>query len=1007
MTLRRRLLLLMVAVLLPTAGLFAWIVVATYQRELETERQHLRETTHALALVVDRELDKRAVVAHTLAITSGLMEGDHRRFYSEAKAATEGTGNWVVLVDDENQLVNTRVPFGTPLPRRNSRPGQPLATDVPVASNLRIGPLTQEPVLAVFAPVPNVTPAHFNVGVAFTPAALQSILTEQRLPAGWSAAILDQEHNIVARVPNPERWLGKPALPELTAAMKSGTEGFIDLTAREGIQVRAFYSQSPLYGWAFVIGVPQTQLTATARRAAWTSGVAAAVLSMFAIALAAWSAGRIRRPIEALETAAHELAHDRVPRIATTGLAEADAVGAALYRAGLQSAQINEELERRVAAALAAARAAQARSDELQRVLAEELLHLITDNLPVLISYADAQGRYRLNNKAYEAWFERPRTEITGRHVGEVLGESGWQQLRPHFEAALAGEPQHFETRLDYPSGTRWVELHYIPHRPRGVVEGVAILVHDISERRQAHEELQRSETELRESRNVLSLAMRGGRMGAWSRELGTERVWWSRELEEIFGLAPGAFGGTTEAFRELVHPDDGLAVAQTIDQALREHADYAVEFRFRHASGEWHWMEGRGRAFYDDAGRPTMVYGLGIDITARKRSEDELLRLNAELADAARRKDEFLATLAHELRNPLAPITNALEVLRLKNPSDPDMRWTRDVIDRQVRQMTRLVDDLLDVARITRGRIELRRERIDAAALVHGAVEAAKPLIAAAGHRLTVDLPPEPLWLDADPTRLTQVLLNLLNNAAKYTPAGGRLSVQVHREGDEAVLAVSDSGIGLAPEHQQSVFEMFSQVVPALERSQGGLGIGLALARGLVELHGGSIAARSAGTGMGSTFIVRLPLAAPVGAEAGGPDRAAQAQAPSLRVLVVDDNRDAADSLAMILQINGHEVTVAHDGPGALALAEEFHPHLGLLDIGMPGMNGYELARRLRAMPHGQHMVLAALTGWGQQEDKRRAIEAGFDHHLTKPVDPAHLDAVLLACSAHVGASA
>jgi PAS domain S-box-containing protein len=1164
MTLRRSLLLLVLAVLLPTAGLFAWIVVAAYQRQLDAERQHLRETARALGQVVDREFDKRAAIARTLAITSGLVEGDHRRFYDEALAATQGTGNWVVLTDDRNELVDTSVPFGTPLPHPTWRMPPPRPDGGPQVYDLHIGPITRRPVLQVAAPVPRVVPAHFSVGVAFTPEALQAILTEQRLPAGWLAVILDRSHRIVARTPDPEQWVGKPVSAELVRWLETaGPEGAVDTVSLDGVPVRAYYSLSPVYRWAVVIGVPQQALKSAARRSAWAAGVSAALLAAFALALAAWSAQRIRRPIETLERAAHDLAQDRVPVIEPTGLDEADAVAAALYRAGVQAAQINDELEHRVAAAVEAARSAQARSEELQRVLAEELLHLITDNLPVLISYADREGRYRLNNRAYETWFGRPRSQITGRLVREVVGERAWERLASYFEAALAGRTVQFEITLPYPGvGLRHVETVYVPHRgPGDSVKGVAILVQDQTARYRAHEKLRRTEeaqrllvalhdasrgvrqpgrlqaeitrrvaqhfgvsrcsyaeleadgewavvqsdyteglpslagrhrladygpavvealrtgrtlaiadahddprsagdgqraaydrlqvravlcvpllkedrpvaafallhhlprpwrddevslfeqvaertwfvvenarteTQLRESRNVLSLAMRGGRMGAWSRDLVSERVWWSRELEEIFGLAPGAFAGTTAGFRELIHPDDRMALDAAVAEALAAGADYSVEFRFRHASGEWRWMDGRGRAVYDAERRPTMLYGIGIDITARRRNEEELRRLNDELAQAHRRKDEFLATLAHELRNPLAPITTALEILRRRDAGDATVRATRDVIDRQVRQMTRLVDDLLDVARITRGRIELKRRRVALAEVAHDAVEAARPFVDAGGHTLQVRLPDEPLWLDADPARLTQVLLNLLNNAAKYTPHGGQIVLTARRDADMAELSVRDNGIGLAPEHRATVFEMFSQVAPALERAQGGLGIGLALARGLVTLHGGSIEARSEGLGRGSEFIVRLPLAPSEHDDARGDATGVAPAMASLRVLVVDDNRDAAESLATLLRMMGHEVALAHDGDSALRLAEQFRPGLALLDIGMPGMNGYELARRLRTAPWGQKTVLAALTGWGQQDDKRRAFEAGFDHHLTKPVEAGTLEAVL-----------
>jgi CheY-like chemotaxis protein/two-component sensor histidine kinase len=396
------------------------------------------------------------------------------------------------------------------------------------------------------------------------------------------------------------------------------------------------------------------------------------------------------------------------------------------------------------------------------------------------------------------------------------------------------------------------------------------------------------------------------------------------------------------------------------------------------------------------------MLYGLGVDITRRKQADDELRRLNAELSEADRRKDEFLATLAHELRNPLAPITHALEVLRLKDPVDADTRWSRDIIERQIRHLTRLVDDLLDLARISRGKVQLRRERIDLAAVLHGALEAARPLIDAQRHTVTLVLPDEPLPVDADAIRLTQVVLNLLNNAVKYTPPGGQITLAAERGAGELLIKVRDSGIGIAREHLSGVFEMFSQVAPALERSQGGLGIGLALARGLVELHGGMISAHSEGPGRGSEFVVHLLPATIAGA--GAPAHADDGAAPPSgrrRVLIVDDNRDAADSLALMLSLSGHETHAIYDGAAALELAARFMPDVVLLDIGMPELNGYEVAERLRRLPWGHRVVLIALTGWGQDEDRRRALAAGFDHHLTKPVDPQRLATLLGAGAA------
>jgi PAS domain S-box-containing protein len=528
-------------------------------------------------------------------------------------------------------------------------------------------------------------------------------------------------------------------------------------------------------------------------------------------------------------------------------------------------------------------------------------------------------------------------------------------------------------------------------HEARAWTQSDATLMEQIAERTWFAVESARAEAALRESRDVLSLAMRGGRMGHWWRDLATNQVWWSRELEEIFGLKPGGFEGNEAGFIASVHEDDRAAVVLAVETALATREDYAIEFRFWHSSGECRWMEGRGRAVYGPDGQPVMLYGLGIDITLRKRAEEALREAN-------RRKDNFLAMLAHELRNPLAPIRNATEILRIKGPAEGEIRVVRDIIDRQVRQMTRLVDDLLDVARITRGKIQLRKEWVDLAAVVGDAIESARPLLEASAHKLTVKLPPRPIHLDADPTRLSQILLNLLNNAAKYTPRGGHIRLAAERNGSEVVITVRDNGIGIAPEHLPHVFEMFSQVTPALERSEGGLGIGLALVRGLLDLHGGSIEAHSEGSGRGSEFTVRLPAVAetdlverqePAGTPAGS-------QGPRCRILVVDDNRDAADSLALMLQLKGHDIRTAEDGAQGVQIAEEYRPDLVLLDIGMPRMNGYEAARHIRQQPWGKTMRLVALTGWGQDEDKRRAAEAGFDQHLTKPVEHARIEALL-----------
>ncbi|MGE0797016.1 MAG: ATP-binding protein [Lautropia sp.] len=578
-----------------------------------------------------------------------------------------------------------------------------------------------------------------------------------------------------------------------------------------------------------------------------------------------------------------------------------------------------------------------------------------------------------------------------------------------------------------------------------------------------------RTQVALRESRDVLALAMRSGRMGAWSRDFATDSVWWSRELEEIFGLAPDGFAGHREGFLGFIHPDDRRAVVARIQRALDRKEDYSVEFRFLHASGQWRWMEGRGHAVYGADDRPTFSFGLGIDITDRKAAEEERQRLHAELAAELERKDEFLATLAHELRNPLAPIVTALDVFRLRMPPDPQLEWSRGVIERQVRHMTRLVDDLLDIARLSTGKSQLRIARVDLAEVLRDALDSTRTLIEAAGHRLSISTPETPIAVEVDATRLAQVVANLLSNAAKYTPAPGHVRLSVERRDRQLLIAVADDGIGIAPGHLDEIFNMFAQVKPVLERTHGGLGIGLALSRRLVEQHGGTLVAASPGAGRGSVFTVTLPCpvdaaatdattpateatmpatgattaatsmapAAAAVADAGGdmPSTMSRADTTGLdehsttamtdtagtmntveipnttlgtdtttgptttrgrRILVVDDNIDAAESLTMLLEIAGHQATMAHDGIVAVEAAEAFRPDAILLDIGLPKLNGYEVARRIRAQPWGRSINIIAVTGWGQDKDRQLALDAGCDHHLTKPLDTARLEALL-----------
>lgn len=524
-----------------------------------------------------------------------------------------------------------------------------------------------------------------------------------------------------------------------------------------------------------------------------------------------------------------------------------------------------------------------------------------------------------------------------------------------------------------------------------GKIIGVVLVFHSVSDRRSVEDSLQRSERRFRLAADVVDGII-------YDLDLASGITHRTRGLFEVIGYQPDEVPPTMDWWLERMHPDDRPRVEQEQQQAIASGVERLVTtYRIRHKDDYWVHIMDRAVFERDDAGKPVRVIGCRVDISEQKHAEEALVEND-------RRKDEFLATLAHELRNPLAPLRNALEVMRL----DPDNRemfvHLNEIMDRQLEHLVRLVDDLLDVSRITRGKIELRKEGLDLAKVIESALETSRPLIEAGGHKFEIQMPPQPLFVVGDLTRLAQVVANLLNNAAKYTPTAGRVALVVERNGGEAMIRVRDNGLGIPAEMLPKVFDMFTQVDFTRERAQGGLGIGLTLVRRLVEMHGGRVEAFSDGSNQGSEFVVHLPLApeSPPIHETDGADHAQRANdAPRRRVLVVDDNADSLTSLAMLVRMMGNEVQTAIDGPTAIEAAKTFSPEIVLLDVGLPGMSGYDVARRLRELPETKEATLVAQTGWGQSEDRRRSAEAGFDAHLVKPVDPAALQQILSSTSA------
>lgn len=597
-----------------------------------------------------------------------------------------------------------------------------------------------------------------------------------------------------------------------------------------------------------------------------------------------------------------------------------------------------------------------------------------------------------LYNDAYAVVAGARHPALLGRPVLEAWPEAADLNRRV-LETVLAGDTLSLrdEYLVLYRQGLPedvWFDLTYSPIRDEhGAPAGVLAIVVDTTERLQKQREGEaRRQVQVAQAR--LAFALEAAGVGYWDLDLKTNEAMRSASHDRIFGYSMLLPNWTFGTFVEHVHPEDRPHVVESFKRAGETGEDWDFEARIRRVDGEPRWIAAHGRSERDADGKPVRMLGVVLDVTERRELLEREQQARAEADRASRAKDEFLAMLGHELRNPLAPIHTALQLMRLRG--DGGAERERAVIERQVTHLTRLVDDLLDVARIARGKVDLKRERVELAEVVAKAIETVSPLLEQRTHALTVDVPRRGLAVDGDPVRLAQVVSNLLSNAAKYTDPGGNVSISAELCEGDVVLRVRDTGVGLSAELLPNVFELFVQGPQSLDRSQGGLGLGLTIVRSLVALHGGRVDASSEGPGRGSEFVVRLP-AAPASVAADVPHPGAPAVAPRMtarRVLIVDDNTDAAEMLATAVESMGYATRVAYDGPEALRACASFTPEMAVLDIGLPVMDGYELAGRIRALPGLGGIYLLAVTGYGQESDRRRTQAAGFDRHLVKPVD-------------------
>jgi PAS domain S-box-containing protein len=646
---------------------------------------------------------------------------------------------------------------------------------------------------------------------------------------------------------------------------------------------------------------------------------------------------------------------------------------------------------------LEAKEALQRRTEELEQQ--REWFEVTLASIGDAVITTDVHGQVAFLNPIAESMTGWSNHEARGQpleRVFEIFNEDTRQPVENPIAKvleshAIVGLANH--TSLRARDGTEIaIEDSAAPIRDRrGQVVGAVMVFRDVTQRRHADRELKRSEQLLSDFFENAAVGLHWvGPDGIVLRVNQTELDLLGYTRDEYVGHHISEFHADSPVIEDILNR---LSCGECLQ---------GYEARLRCKDGSIKHVLISSNVLWED-GKFIHTRCFTRDVTALKKAETALReeveirqRAEAALRETDRRKDEFLATLAHELRNPLAPIRQAALISKTGEATDAQKRWSHDVISRQVHHMSLLLDDLLDVSRVTRGTLALRWEMTELAAVVDAAVETARPIIDAKRHRFVMEMPTDPVVFSADPLRLAQVLSNLLTNAAKYTDPAGDIRLRATADAEHVTISVADTGIGMSPDAPSRVFVMFSQVQSSQDRSEGGLGIGLALAKGLVELHGGLIEAKSAGLGKGSEFIVRLPRRAVSDSRRPTARLESRGEAVRRRVLIADDNRDAADSLAVLLRLEGHDVTVAHNGREAVATFNTLLPEVAVLDIGMPELDGYEVARQVRQQSLGRAVTLIAVTGWGQEADKARALAAGFNHHFTKPIEPQQLTQLL-----------
>jgi PAS domain S-box-containing protein len=991
MKLRTHFLLTVAITLLPLL-VFAIVAIVVFEREegIQVRREFL-DIARALLSAVELQQASSISRLQALATSGHLDRDDLRSFAADAERILESQPDWlnlVVTLPSGRSVVNLARAGDEPPPvilelDARQEPAGPARAREVAATEPRVRAVAvakgggELRTFAARVPVIRGETVKYVLQSTASPSVIGRVLLAQRLPRDSVVLILDADNFLVTTVP-AFRWsIEGVAPPDLVAAMGAAPEGWFDAPPGMSYDGAVAFVRSPSSHWAVAVGAPAAFVMAPARRSLLLVAAVAACALLGYLSAGAL-ASRVARPLLSLVTAVQALSRGRAVPAQPTGAVS--------------------EVHRAVQAVADATRAIEARDAALRE--SEARFRQLADNVDAVFWITDLpERRVAYVSPAYERLWG-----TSARRLQEDPEE--WIRLvhpddRARAEALFVEKihegPFDVEYRIITPAGQqRWVRDRGFPLRDEtGVVRRVAGIAEDVTERK-------RVEMTLAENRMVLALALDTAQIGVWDHDFITDELRMDATARALFGFAPDT-RVTHERWMATLHPDDRGRVDAARQASLRQQSEFAAEYRVVGPDGAVRWVASVGRGwFHQLAGAPLRMIGVVLDVTERRQAEEERAALLARErtaradAEAANRiKDEFLAMLGHELRNPLGAISNAVAVLGDVGSHNPTAIRLREIVARQTRHLTRLIDDLLDVSRLTSGKIALERERVNLWALAGSCLSSLEAAGRTTAHKISFS--GRPVFVEGDPSRLEQVIANLVDNAVKYTAPGGSIRVSVGPDNAQAVIRVQDTGVGITPELLARVFELFVQDRQSLHRAGGGLGLGLTLVKRLVDLHGGTVEAASDGPGEGATFVVRLPISAG-SAESRPPPAPPVAASAARRVLVVEDHQDARDSLRLLLALDGHEVDEAADGVTALEKIVARRPDVALVDIGLPSLDGYSIARAVRAAPQGKSLFLVALTGYGQPEDRQRAIDAGFDAHLVKPVEPDRLRQLLAA---------